>query len=148
MLCGSGLRVSELVGLTIQDVRLSDRKGSLAIRNGKGGKRREVPLKSEIRDLISLYLEKFKPTERVFMGQRGPLKTIAINNIIEKYAKKASIQCSPHSLRHTFAYNYLKCHNGDIVGLGQILGHSNIQTTAIYVQHSLDTLMEKVEKMV
>lgn len=147
MLCGSGLRVSELVGLTIHDIHLSDRKGSVTIRHGKGNKYREVPLKSEIRALMNEYLERYKPTDQVFLGQRGPLKTIAINNLIEKYAKKAEVKCSPHSLRHSFAYSYLKCHNGDIVGLGQILGHSSIQTTAIYVQHNLETLMEKVESM-
>lgn len=147
MLSRSGLRVSELVGLTVQDVRLSDRKGSVVVRNGKGGKRRVVPLKSEIRALVAEYLQKHKPTHHIFMGQRGALKQIAINNIIEKYSKKAGVSCNPHALRHTFAYSYLRHHNGDIVGLAQILGHSNIQTTAIYVQHSLESLLERVEQM-
>lgn len=145
MLCNSGLRVSELVGLTVQDVHLSERKGYVTIRSGKGNKYRIVPLKTEIRELMKAYLEKSKPTNQIFMGQRGSLKSIAINNIIEKYSKKAGFRCNPHALRHTFAYNYLKHHNSDIVGLAQILGHSNIQTTSIYVQHNLETLMEKME---
>jgi len=148
MLCGTGLRVSELVSLTVQDLRISDRKGSVIVRNGKGGKYREVPLKSEIRVLIKAYLDKAKPDHYIFQGQRGPLKSIAINNIIEKYSKKAGVICNPHALRHTFAYSFLKAHPSALVPLSQLMGHSNIQTTAIYVQHSLETLMEKVESMI
>ena len=96
---------------------------------------------------MEAYLTLFdaKLEEKLFIGQRGPLTTIAFNKIVEVYAKKAQIKCSPHTLRHTFAYAYLERNPGDIVGLAQILGHSNIQTTAIYTQHRLEDLQERVE---
>lgn len=147
MLCGTGLRVSELVNLKVEDLVISERKGYANIRNGKGGKFRVVPLRLKLRDLITEHKQSLKPEEYLIMGQRGHLTPIAINKIVDVYAKKADIKCSPHTLRHSFAYNYLLQNPGDIVGLSQILGHSNLNTTAIYTQHRLEDLQERVEGM-
>jgi integrase/recombinase XerC len=56
-------------------------------------------------------------------------------------------EVSPHDLRHTFAQGYLKDHPGDLVGLAQLLGHSNINTTAIYTRATTDELATRVEDL-
>jgi site-specific recombinase XerD len=96
---------------------------------------------------LGAYLENQKPKDAVFMGQRGALTAIAVNKIVEKYAKRANVRLSPHTLRHVFAYNYLQSNPSDIVGLSQILGHANIQTSAIYTQNRMEDLQERVENM-
>ncbi len=146
LMLGAGLRASEVIALKREDLDISERKGHALIRSAKGNKTRNVPLNSQIRPLLLEYI-KANPNEgTLFIGQRGELKIpITLNKIIDFYAKKAGIHCHPHALRHTFAYNYLKKNPSDIVGLAQILGHSNIQTTAIYTQNRLEDLQEKVE---
>ncbi len=147
MFSGAGFRVSELSALKIEDIVLTDRKGHAIVRNGKGGKTREVPLKNAIREPLKQYIAGRDPSERVFQGQRGNLTPIAFNKIIDFYAKKAGIKCHPHQLRHTFSYQFLEQTQNDIVALAQILGHSNLSTTAIYTQRRLSDLQEKVERM-
>lgn len=148
LMLGAGLRVSEVVKLEIADVHISDRKGSVLVRHAKGGKTRTVPLNKEIRSRLDQYIEeRDRDQKQLFIGQRGTLTPIAVNKIIEKYAEKSAVRLSPHTLRHTFAYNYLKENQGDIIGLAQILGHSNVNTTAIYTQNRLEDLQEKVEKV-
>jgi integrase/recombinase XerC len=147
MMYGAGFRVSELVNLKVSDVFITERKGHALVRNGKGGKTRQVPLNARIRTLLSEYIAKYSPADNLFLGQRGALTAIAFNKIIDVYAKKAGVKCTPHSLRHTFAYNYLKHFSGEIVGLAQILGHNSVSTTAIYTQNRLEDLQEKVENM-
>jgi len=147
MLSMAGFRVSELANMKVRDLNITERLGSATVVNGKGGKTRQVPLNNEVRQLLNTYREKHHPTDELFIGQRGALTTIAFNKIIEFYAKKADIKCHPHTLRHTFAYNYLEQNKGDIVGLAQILGHSNLNTTAIYTQNRLEDLQAKVETL-
>jgi len=147
LMLGAGLRVSEVVSLTAEDVELSDRRGYIHVRHSKAKKSRKVPLHKSIRQVLTVYLKDRKKTDRLFMGQRGVLTTFALNKIVTKYAEKAGLRLSPHSLRHTFAFNYLRENSGDIVGLAQILGHSNINTTAIYTQNRLADLQEKVESI-
>ncbi len=148
LMAGAGLRVSEIVSLTSEDVVITERKGHLTIRNSKGNKTRIVPLNQKNRELLSAYIKEEKSEGQILKGQRGALKNIAINKIVDSYARQARIKCSPHMLRHTFSYNYLNQHPGEIVGLSQILGHSNLNTTAIYTQHRLEDLQERVEAMV
>ena len=145
LMLGAGCRVSDLIGLKVNDVQISERKGHLIIRQGKGNKSRKVPLNKELRRLLSELTKDRNSKDHLFTGQRGVLGNIAINKIVEKYSVKAGFKASPHSLRHTFAYNFLKEHPSDIVALAQLLGHSNINTTAIYCQNRLEDLQEKVE---
>ncbi len=146
LMIGAGLRVSEVVGLRISDVSITERKGHVTVRNGKGNKTRIVPLAKGLRELLEQHIaESPKTTSKLFMGQRGALSSLAVNKIVEKYAEKAGVEASPHTLRHTFAYSFLKEHPSEIVALSQILGHSNINTTAIYTQNRLEDLQEKVE---
>jgi site-specific recombinase XerD len=141
----AGLRASEVITLTVADVELSERKGTLHIRNAKGNKSREVPANALLRDYLNKYIARCKPQGQLIVGQRGAIVQLALNQIVGKYAKKAGIKCTPHTLRHGFAYAYLQQNSGDIVGLAQILGHGSISTTQIYTQNRLENLQERVE---
>jgi len=150
LLSGAGLRVSELINLVPSDVQVSERKGTLKIRNGKGNKTRIVPINSTIRETLRKYVERWSEKPRFLLkGQRSEQLTAAgVFQIVREYAKKAGVKCSPHTLRHNFAYAYLETNPGDIVGLAQLLGHSNVNTTAIYTQHGMDDLQARVEMMI
>jgi site-specific recombinase XerD len=147
----TGLRVGELAHLRIEDVQLSDRKGTILVRgdHAKGGKQREVPVPREARQRLAAYLDQH-PTGRgtLFLGQRGPLGEDAIGRIVGKYATWARLErVTPHVLRHTFSYNYLEKTGNDLVGLANILGHDNVTTTQIYTQKPLGALQDEIEKV-
>lgn len=140
----AGLRASEVLALRLEDVEISPKKGLVHIRSSKGNKSRVVPLCLKIRGILSEFIDSIDGPQLLY-GQRGPLKsTITINKIVEKYANHAQVECSPHCLRHTFAYRYLQHNTGDLVGLAQLMGHSNIQTTSEYVMNRLEDLEIKL----
>lgn len=141
----AGLRASEVVSLTVSDIEISERKGSLLIRSSKGNKTRRVPANQQLRELLTRYIEQYKPTDKLLLGERGAIQQLALNSIVGKYAAIAGISATPHTLRHTYSYYYLEQNTGDIVGLAKLLGHSSIQTTQIYCQHNEEQLAERVE---
>ncbi len=147
LMLGAGLRVSEVAHLTLADIHISERKGTAVIRHSKGNKTRTVPLSPKVREVLGAYLQERKHDEPLFRSQRGALTAIGIHKLVQKYGEKAKLKLSPHTLRHAFAFNYLRSNPGDIVGLSQILGHSNINTTAIYTQNRLEDLQEKIEQV-
>jgi len=148
LLARTGLRVGELCALTTTDIELNERKGKVIVRQGKGGRYREVPLNAEARRALRAYLE-VRPTvpERaLFIGERGPLTTNGVYWLVRKYAERAGLEpIGPHVLRHTFATRYLAANQGDLVGLARLLGHESLNTVAIYTQPTLEDLSERVE---
>ncbi|KLU61833.1 tyrosine recombinase XerD [Peptococcaceae bacterium CEB3] len=142
-----GLRVSEAVSLRARDVELHERKGKVMIRNGKGMKRREVPANGDAREVIRPWLTKVQG-EYLFPGVRtGHLSPRAVQDMIKKYAYQAQLEpesVTPHVLRHTFATRRLRS-GVDIVTVAALLGHSRIDTTAIYTQPSWRDLERAVE---
>ncbi len=150
VLARTGLRVGELCALTTPDIELGERKGKVIVREGKGGRYREVPLNAEARRALRVYLE-VRPTTveaQIFIGRRGPLTTNGVYSIVRKYAQLAGLEpISPHVLRHTFATHYLAANSGDLVGLARLLGHASLNTVAIYTQPTLDDLSGRVEKL-
>lgn len=148
LLYNTGVRVSELCDIEIDDYIISDRKGILNIREGKGKKYREIPLNNEAREAIINYLEVRPATndKKLLLGQRGCLKRQAINKILKKYANKAGLEeekIHPHVMRHQLGHDLIA--NGvDIVKVAEILGHTDINTTRIY---SLPTEEEKAKTL-
>lgn len=147
MMLGAGLRVSEAVNLDVEDVQLSERKGLVTVRNGKGGKQRSIPLHPNVRKLLSEYLAAEKPTGKLFKGQRGKLTTMGAHFIVKKYGAKAGVNLHCHTLRHTFAMNYLRGSPAGIQTLSQLMGHSSLDITSVYLQHTVEQLEEGIEKM-
>lgn len=146
----TGIRLSELVNLTLQDINLN--KKSILIRDGKGGKDREVYMGRTLFREMGKWLKMrgyFSYEDRIFITRQGyPLKRRTLEKIIERLGKKAGIKgvrCSPHTLRHTFATNFIR-NGGDVFTLQKILGHSDISTCMIYVHMGGRQIQEAMMK--
>jgi integrase/recombinase XerC len=145
-----GLRVGELAALELSDLDLSDRGGSLRVRDGKGSKERTVPLPAEARTATRRYLDARPRAEsrRLFIGRGGqPLGTDGVRYIVKKYGLAAGLNLHPHQLRHTMATEYLTATENDLVGLAQVLGHESIQTTSRYTRRTFDSLANASERL-
>jgi integrase/recombinase XerD len=146
----TGIRVSELSSLMLGDVETSERKGSLTIRSGKGGKFRVLPLNVDARQAITAYL-KVRPTisaDHLFIGQRGQgISSRAVELLVTKYGRLAGLEdVTPHTLRHSFGKHALDA-GADLVSVSALLGHQRLETTAIYTTPSQRDLTRVVEKL-
>jgi len=152
VLYATGLRVSELVGLTVDQVNM--RQGVLRI-FGKGNKERMVPLGEIALDWLEQYMQesraailKKRVSNAMFPSRKSDsMSRQAFWYIIKRYAKQAGIQTplSPHTLRHAFATHILN-HGADLRVVQMLLGHSDLSTTQIYThvaQERLKTLHAK-----
>ena len=134
-LLNTGIRESELVDLTMDDIQLSERKGLLIVRNGKGGKYREIALNSDARTALQKYLA-VRPAstdQHLFLGQRGPLTRNAIYKVVRAIGKHgAGIEnLSPHMIRHT-TFTRMAKSGTDIATIADIAGHSDVKLTKQY----------------
>ncbi len=129
----TGMRVSEMVNLKVEDVDFDD--GWIRIL-GKGMKERFVPVGKNILKLLRKYIEEKRilPSGFLFSKSNGKFITReSIWKIVKKYSLKAGIprKVAPHTLRHTFATHLLE-NGADLRTIQELLGHSNIDTTQIY----------------
>ncbi|WP_072905724.1 site-specific tyrosine recombinase XerD [Anaerobranca californiensis] len=140
LLYASGLRVSELISLEVDDVNLD--LGFLRCQ-GKGSKERIVPLGKMAIHYIQLYLEQSRPKlvkniyqKKLFLNFHGrPMTRQGFWKIIKKYAKQSGIntEITPHTFRHSFATHLLE-NGADLRSVQEMLGHADISTTQIYTQ--------------
>ena len=140
LLFDCGLRVSELVGIEMDDINLEE--GIIKVRKGKGSKERYVPVGNVAQRFLWKYINTSRPKPIVphitslLLNDKGlPLTRNGVQQILRRYGKKAGItgtRCSPHTCRHTFAKNYLM-NGGDIFSLQRILGHSSLASVRIYL---------------
>lgn len=149
VLARAGLRVSECVGLDLGDVELRERSGWATIRQGKGMKQREVPLALQCRKDLLAYLEK-RPDqgEALFLTRfLERISSRAVSNMIKRATQRAGIEdCTPHTLRHTFATRFIR-QGGDVRALQKLLGHNNLETTARYLHPGAEELQAMVENL-
>ncbi|RUO58525.1 site-specific tyrosine recombinase XerD [Pseudidiomarina insulisalsae] len=147
VLYATGLRVSELTGLTFTQVSTQQELVRIV---GKGNKERLVPLGETALEWLQLYLEQGRPqltsqaSDFVFVTRRGgPLTRQAFWHRIKFYAKVADIRShlSPHTLRHAFATHLLN-HGADLRVLQMLLGHSDLSTTQIYTHVARERLQQ------
>jgi len=134
----SGLRVSELAALTLQQV---DLEGGLARVFGKGSKERVVPMGARARDALGTWIASGRPhfvrprtRSELFLGRSGTgLSRVSLWSIVKKHARRAGIAkaVKPHLLRHTFA-THLLSGGADLRAIQEMLGHASISTTQIY----------------
>jgi integrase/recombinase XerC len=158
----SGLRLSELVGLDIDDVNLSGRVVRVL---GKGGKQRLVPfnrsaeaaIRAWLKDwealrtqaaLVSARVTKKKPREPLFLNYQGTrISTRSVDRLVRRYVTACSTRfgISPHALRHSFATHLLE-RGADLRAIQELLGHSRLSTTQRYTHVNAAQLLEAYRK--
>ena len=126
----SGMRVSELAALTPRD--LEPQNHAIVSRNGKGNKAQRVYVdyKTGTMAMLYKYISAMKiPEDAPIFG----MKTNQLRNIVKKYGLHAGVNMHPHSFRHSFAINIVR-QGTDLRRVQQLLGHTNLNTTAVYLQ--------------
>ena len=148
LLYGCGLRVSELVGLNLDDLDLSERWVRV---RGKGRKERQVPLPGKAAEALERYIpdrEAAAGEEAVFLNVRHRrLSDRSVRNIVKLYANLFSGDPSihPHTFRHAFA-THLLSDGADLRSIQELLGHAQLSTTQKYTRVSLTDLMAVYNK--
>lgn len=148
LLYATGMRVSELAGLTLRDVDLAE---GYALVYGKGAKERVVPVGRKANNAINLYLELSRPRlyakaktphDRLFVNKDGgPLTDRSVRRLVHKYVEETAIakHVSPHTIRHTFATHLLN-NGADLRTVQELLGHVNLSTTQLYTHVTKDRI--------
>ena len=156
VLYGTGARISEAVGLDVDDLELDpeDPDATTVLLRGKGSKERIVPVGSFAREAVQAYLVRGRPDlaavgtgERagaLFLNARGGrLSRQSAWSVIVKAAERAGItaEVSPHTLRHSFATHLLEG-GADVRVVQELLGHASVTTTQVYTLVTVDSLRE------
>lgn len=149
VLYGTGARISEAVGLAVDDL---DREEGVVRLAGKGGKQRVVPVGSYALEAVHAYLVRGRPvlaaagrgTPALFLNARGgPLSRQSAWAVLRACAARAGVsaEISPHTLRHSFATHLLDG-GADVRVVQELLGHASVTTTQIYTLVTVDRLRE------
>ena len=154
LMYATGLRVTELVSLDVQDCQLDGDKPYVRL-IGKGNRERQIPLLEQPVQEVNEYILRARPRlvgERdetaLFVNRRGErLTRQGFWLILKGYANEAGIlgRVTPHTLRHSFATHMLRG-GMDIHKVQELLGHANISTTQVYTQVSREHIREAYEK--
>ena len=151
-LLNTGLRVNEACQVKLDDIQLSERKGSLLVRKGKGSKERRIPLNLHARRALQEWLAVRPESSSNHLWtaverNSGSLSERSIQRVLTRYKKLAGLECfSPHICRHTFAKNLID-QGVSLEKVAKLLGHANLNTTRIYVTPSEYDLELAVEKL-
>ena len=148
----TGARASELVQLRVEDVSLAERV--VTIRQGKGGKRREVPIRRDLAQLLRLHIGARRAGPLFASRQQGSgtiphtLTRQRVGQVVRAVAQAAGItkRVYPHLLRHTVATRLLAL-GMDITDLQRFLGHESISTTRLYAETTAATLQRRFDQL-
>jgi integrase/recombinase XerC len=147
LLYGSGLRISEALGLKRRDVPLPG-AGDVLIVTGKGNKTRMVPVLQNVltlvQDYVSMCPHQLPQEGPIFVGARGgPLSPRIIQLTMERLRGALGVpdSATPHALRHSFA-THLLTRGGDLRAIQELLGHASLSTTQIYTGIDTERLLE------
>ena len=148
LMYSSGLRISELVNLKMQDIDLME---NIIRVYGKGSKERIVPIGDYASKYLDIYIKEYRPkfikkhlNDYLFLNSRGEnISRQALFKIIKQLLreKKLNVAFSPHTLRHSFASHMLE-NGADLRSIQELLGHSDISTTQIYTHISNKKIIE------
>jgi integrase/recombinase XerC len=147
LLYGSGLRISEALGIKRGDMPAPGRGDAITV-TGKGNKQRMVPLLPQVVQLIADYAAlcpyDLPADSPLFVGARGgPLSPRIVQLVMERLRGALSLpdSATPHALRHSFA-THLLARGGDLRAIQELLGHASLSTTQIYTAVDTDRLLE------
>ena len=147
LLYATGARVSELLGLNVDDVQ--DSEGVITV-TGKGNKQRLVPVGKHTQAAVNAYLVRVRPafatgkSHALFLNTRGgALSRQSAWTVLKQAAQRAGIEkeISPHTLRHSFATHLLEG-GADVRTVQELLGHASVTTTQIYTHVTADNLRQ------
>ena len=146
VLLNTGVRVTELANLELSDISITDRKGELLVRAGKGEKQRVIPINNTARKALIAWFDVRPETKssKVFITQRGEITSRAVQLLLEDLGKSARIQkMTPHMARHTFAKNLVNS-GVTLEKVAMLLGHTSLDTTMVYTTPGLSDLDQAV----
>ena len=151
LMYSSGLRLSELLNLTLTDI---DFNNNLVKVFGKGSKERIIPIGDYATIALYKYISEYRnslikfPTDILFLNNHGKkMSRSGFFKIIKKIAEDKGIkkELSPHTLRHSFATHLLEC-GADLRSIQELLGHENMSTTSIYTHVRSDIMRDAYNK--
>ena len=152
LLYASGMRVSELISLNVEDVNIID--GDVRV-FGKGRKERIIPIHKQAATVVEQYVRDARPhlarnrdEKAMFLNRRGErLTRQGFWQILKQYAKLAGLTTAvtPHTLRHSFATHMLSG-GADLRAVQELLGHANISTTQVYTHLTTEHVRRSYEK--
>lgn len=156
VLYGTGARISEAVGLDVDDLDVGEDASGTVLLRGKGGKERIVPVGSFAREAVDAYLVRGRPelssagtgagrgVPALFLNARGGrLSRQSAWTVLSRAADRAGVttEVSPHTLRHSFATHLLDG-GADVRVVQELLGHASVTTTQVYTLVTVDSLRE------
>lgn len=145
----AGLRAREALNLGLHEVNLTE--GVITVRHGKGNKDRIIPINDRLKVALQCYLRERarlnKEFPKFFTSLRGnqPFSYHGMMKIVKRIREASKVEFSPHRLRHTFA-TLMLWGGCDIRSLSEMLGHSNISTTAIYLSSSIEQKKQAISQ--
>jgi len=146
----TGIRLSELLKLEVKDIRMDE--NYILIREGKMSKDRLVPIHPQLRPILESYLTKranrSQQSKYVFTGLNSPMRLYSkdIYRIFKRITKRTKVKCTPHMLRHTFGRLAVEAELG-LFKIKEIMGHTSVSTTQIYLSVSAKNLNESFQKI-
>lgn len=151
LMLNTGLRLSEVAALHVDDVTIRPRSGWVDVRAGKGSKSRRVELNNDTRKTLQAWLDVRTPVDEdepaLFLSQKGgALSRRGIAGRVKTLGEDAGLDIHPHTLRHSFAKNLVRAGVG-LETVADLLGHENLDTTRIYTTPSAADRQAAVEKI-
>lgn len=149
----TGLRLQEALDLRLDDLQLSDRKGQVLVRQGKGSKQRSVPLNADARKALQDWLSVRPEVANDFVWVAvenegaGALSSRSVQRVILRLGQDAGLDnLTPHMLRHTFGKNLVDSGVG-LEKVAALLGHANLNTTRTYIAPNQNDLEQAVDRL-
>lgn len=138
ILYDTGVRVNELINLSLNDIRLGEISTIKVL--GKGNKYRTIPISDNLKILLSRYIDKFSITTGILFksNQNKKYTSNGIRYIISKYTKEIDFKVTPHTFRHSKASHLIEA-NVPLIYIRDLLGHEHVSTTEIYAKVNLKT---------